>query len=165
MTILSFLWFLYFIFICHLLSWRCTGGNGMLPKFASYVMCAFSLCIIMYVWGFGFKIECFKLNSVSRNLRYWTPEYLSASHGRLCKHGRFCTKNLIFSVWWKKIRNVMLVNIISVIYVNITLHKIPQFHLISWCGNFVERHSFCRVYSVLITSFSLTLFSVGFFTL
>ena len=114
----------------------------MLPKFASYVMCAFSLCIIMYVWGFGFKIECFKLNSVSRNLRYWTPEYLSASHGRLCKHGRFCTKNLIFSVWWKKIRNVMLVNIISVIYVNITLHKIPQFHLISWCGNFVERHSF-----------------------
>ena len=24
----------------------------------------------------------------------------------------------------------------------LTLRKIPQFHLISWCGNFVERHSF-----------------------
>ena len=23
-----------------------------------------------------------------------------------------------------------------------SLQKIPQFHLISWCGNFVERHSF-----------------------
>ena len=23
-----------------------------------------------------------------------------------------------------------------------TLHKIPKFHLISWCGNFKERHSF-----------------------
>ena len=23
-----------------------------------------------------------------------------------------------------------------------TLHKIPSFHLTSWCGNFVERHSF-----------------------
>ena len=27
-------------------------------------------------------------------------------------------------------------------YYCITLRKIPQFHLISWCGNFVERHSF-----------------------
>ena len=28
-------------------------------------------------------------------------------------------------------------------YVNYsTLHKIPQFHLISWCGNFIERNSF-----------------------
>ena len=26
-----------------------------------------------------------------------------------------------------------------------TLQKIPQFHLISWCGNFVERHSLCTV--------------------
>ena len=29
-----------------------------------------------------------------------------------------------------------------------TLSKIPQFHLISWCGNFVERHSlpkFCAI--------------------
>ena len=25
------------------------------------------------------------------------------------------------------------------------LHKIPKFHLISWCGNFAEMHSFCRV--------------------
>ena len=25
------------------------------------------------------------------------------------------------------------------------LHKIPNFHLISWCGNFVDRHSFSRV--------------------
>ena len=24
----------------------------------------------------------------------------------------------------------------------LTLSKMPQFHLISWCGNFVERHSF-----------------------
>ena len=27
----------------------------------------------------------------------------------------------------------------------VSLHKIPKFHLISWCGSFVERHSFCRV--------------------
>ena len=27
----------------------------------------------------------------------------------------------------------------------LTLHKIPKLHLISWCGNFVERHSFRRV--------------------
>ena len=26
-----------------------------------------------------------------------------------------------------------------------TLRKISKFHLISWCGNFVERHSFRRV--------------------
>ena len=26
-----------------------------------------------------------------------------------------------------------------------TLRKIPHFHLISWCGNFAERHSFRRV--------------------
>ena len=26
-----------------------------------------------------------------------------------------------------------------------SLHKIPKFHLISWCGNFVERHRFCRI--------------------
>ena len=26
-----------------------------------------------------------------------------------------------------------------------TLQKIPYFHLISWCGNFMERHSFCIV--------------------
>ena len=25
---------------------------------------------------------------------------------------------------------------------DIALQKIPQFHVISWCGNFVERHSF-----------------------
>ena len=25
------------------------------------------------------------------------------------------------------------------------LGKIPQFHLISWCGNFAKRHSFCIV--------------------
>ena len=25
---------------------------------------------------------------------------------------------------------------------HITLRKLPWFHLISWCGNFVERHSF-----------------------
>ena len=25
------------------------------------------------------------------------------------------------------------------------LHKIPRFHLISWCVNFVKRHRFCRV--------------------
>ena len=25
------------------------------------------------------------------------------------------------------------------------LHKIPKFHPISWCGNFVETHSFRRV--------------------
>ena len=25
------------------------------------------------------------------------------------------------------------------------LRKIPKFHLISWCGNFVGKHSFCRV--------------------
>ena len=23
-----------------------------------------------------------------------------------------------------------------------SLHKIPKFHLISWCGNFVKTHSF-----------------------
>ena len=27
----------------------------------------------------------------------------------------------------------------------ILLRKIPQFHLISWCGNFAERHSFHKV--------------------
>ena len=27
------------------------------------------------------------------------------------------------------------------------LHKIPQFHLISWCGNFEENHSFPKVLS------------------
>ena len=26
-----------------------------------------------------------------------------------------------------------------------TLCKIPKFHLISWCGNFMERHSFRRI--------------------
>ena len=26
-----------------------------------------------------------------------------------------------------------------------SLRKIPKFHLISWCGNFVETHSFRRV--------------------
>ena len=26
-----------------------------------------------------------------------------------------------------------------------SLHKIPKFHLIFWCGNFVETHSFCRL--------------------
>ena len=26
-----------------------------------------------------------------------------------------------------------------------TLHKIPKFHLTSWCENFVERHSFRKV--------------------
>ena len=26
-----------------------------------------------------------------------------------------------------------------------TLHETPKFHLISWCGNFVETESFCRV--------------------
>ena len=26
-----------------------------------------------------------------------------------------------------------------------SLRKIPNFHLIAWCKNFVERHSFCRV--------------------
>ena len=26
-----------------------------------------------------------------------------------------------------------------------SLRKIPYFHLISWCGNFVERYSFCKV--------------------
>ena len=29
----------------------------------------------------------------------------------------------------------------------VTLRKIPKFHLIYWCGNFVERHSFHRVSS------------------
>ena len=29
---------------------------------------------------------------------------------------------------------------------NQLLHKIPKFHLISCCGNFVERHSFHRVW-------------------
>ena len=28
-----------------------------------------------------------------------------------------------------------------------TLQIIPEFHLISWCGNFVERHSFCIGFS------------------
>ena len=28
-----------------------------------------------------------------------------------------------------------------------TLRKIPKFHLISWCGNFVETHSFCKILS------------------
>ena len=27
----------------------------------------------------------------------------------------------------------------------ITLHKIPEFDLISWCENVLERYSFCRV--------------------
>ena len=31
------------------------------------------------------------------------------------------------------------------ILVKNTLHKIPGFHLISWCGSFMERHSFRRV--------------------
>ena len=26
-----------------------------------------------------------------------------------------------------------------------SLHKIPKFHLIFWCGSFVETHSFCRL--------------------
>ena len=29
---------------------------------------------------------------------------------------------------------------------NLTLRKIPLFHLISWCGNFVEMHSFKTVH-------------------
>ena len=28
---------------------------------------------------------------------------------------------------------------------SLTLRKIPKFHLISWCGDFLERHSFCIV--------------------
>ena len=27
-------------------------------------------------------------------------------------------------------------------YMKVSLRRIPQFHLKSWCGNFVERHSF-----------------------
>ena len=30
-------------------------------------------------------------------------------------------------------------------FMYLPLHKIPQFHLISWCGNFVKTHSFYRV--------------------
>ena len=30
-------------------------------------------------------------------------------------------------------------------YCKITLHKIPKFNLISWCGNFVEMHNVRRV--------------------
>ena len=51
----------------------------------------------------------------------------------------FCTRKLgkisVFyfeCIWWYW----MLVS---------TLHKTPKFHLISLCGNFVERHSFQRV--------------------
>ena len=51
----------------------------------------------------------------------------------------FCTRKLgkisVFyfeCIWWY----LMLVS---------TLHKTPKFHLISLCGNFVERHSFQRV--------------------
>ena len=25
------------------------------------------------------------------------------------------------------------------------MHEIPKFYLISWCGNFVKKHSFCRI--------------------
>ena len=29
--------------------------------------------------------------------------------------------------------------------VPLSLHKTPEFHLLFWCGNFMETHSFCRV--------------------
>ena len=31
------------------------------------------------------------------------------------------------------------------LHLNDSMRKIPKFHPISWCGNFTERHSFCRV--------------------
>ena len=34
-----------------------------------------------------------------------------------------------------------------------TLRKIPQFHQISWCGNFMERHSFGKVRNYAETAF------------
>ena len=33
----------------------------------------------------------------------------------------------------------------SILHHTLSLRKIWEFHLISWCGNFVERHSFRRV--------------------
>ena len=38
-------------------------------------------------------------------------------------------------------------NIIIFWLSKITVNKTPKFHLISWCANFVERHSFYRVSS------------------
>ena len=38
----------------------------------------------------------------------------------------------------------------SVITQTLALRQIPKFHLISWCGNFVERHSFPRVSGFLL---------------
>ena len=40
--------------------------------------------------------------------------------------------------------------------IDITLRKIPKCHLISWSGNFVERHSFRRV----ITNFGFWLVNI-----
>ena len=42
--------------------------------------------------------------------------------------------------------NIILFQALICIY---SLPKIPQFHLISWCGNFGERHSFRMVSGVL----------------
>ena len=32
--------------------------------------------------------------------------------------------------------------------------KLPKFHLISWCENFVESHSFCRFLSLSLIEFA-----------
>ena len=37
----------------------------------------------------------------------------------------------------------------------VTLRKIPNFHQISWFGNFVERQSFCRVSGGTVRSVSV----------
>ena len=34
---------------------------------------------------------------------------------------------------------------LAVVFKRIALRRIPKFYLISWCANFVERHSFRRV--------------------
>ena len=37
-----------------------------------------------------------------------------------------------------------------------SMRKVPQFHLISWCENFVERHSFRKVSGAETASFHKT---------
>ena len=45
----------------------------------------------------------------------------------------------------KLIHKIHTTEFFPMISIILTLRKIPKFHLMSWCGNFAERHSFRRV--------------------
>ena len=95
------------------------------------------MLISVYIYFLSFFI-CF----LSKKLCFY--QFHSFFNGASNFHNRILTnQKVIRNCQWNFMHKINVTHFVLIS--SLVLCKIPKFHLISWCGNFVERLSFRRV--------------------